>query len=252
MLLLLTHCIYMMAEECDAAEIVSEYTAPESKAVEDHSGKKNEGRRARKSRVHAYGSKKYGSKKKGAYDTDAPDRNRAQKVHSQRKRTHGVHAYGRHRPRLGGGERSEDVPALYRNITDGETIMVEATAYANVPEQTDSTPNQTADMGSVHPQKVASNCLPFGTRFRIVANLDTPYPAGFRDSYEFRVGDCMDERYTCPAIVSKGEIHVDFFFPQNAPEFGRKKLQIEILAIGKGETCVLRRWKHGKSKVALQ
>lgn len=64
-------------------------------------------------------------------------------------------------------------------------LSMRITAYASVPDETDSTPFITADGTHVGPGEVASNILPFGTRIEI--------PALFGDEI-FTVHDRMSPR----------------------------------------------------------
>ncbi len=96
----------------------------------------------------------------------------------------------------------------------GATFNVVSSAYAPSPYQTDATPCITASGTRVRDGVVATNFLPIGT---IVSIRDKKYI----------VEDRMNARY-------KG-YYMDIWFPSTseALEFGRKKLEITIVAYGK-------------------
>lgn len=95
----------------------------------------------------------------------------------------------------------------------GTVFVVQASAYASSPYQTDSTPCITATGTRVREGVVASNFLPMGTILEI-------------GQEKFIVEDRMASRYN-------GYI-VDIWFPSTsrALEFGRKKLNIKVVAYG--------------------
>lgn len=97
---------------------------------------------------------------------------------------------------------------------EGTVLRVVSSAYASSPYQTDSTPCITAAGTTVRPGVVATNFLPLGT---IVSINDRKYI----------VEDRMNARYD--------GYYLDVWFPSTseALEFGRKKLDITILAYDK-------------------
>lgn len=97
---------------------------------------------------------------------------------------------------------------------EGTVLRVVSSAYASSPYQTDSTPCITAAGTTVRPGVVATNFLPLGT---IVSINDKKYI----------VEDRMNSRYD--------GYYLDVWFPSTseALEFGRKKLDITIVAYDK-------------------
>ncbi|MEX1997937.1 MAG: hypothetical protein WEA04_04695 [Candidatus Andersenbacteria bacterium] len=95
----------------------------------------------------------------------------------------------------------------------GTTFVVETSAYASSPLQTDSTPCVTAAGTRVRPGVVATNFLPFGT---IVAIDGVPHI----------VEDRMNPRFN--------GLFLDVWLPSTteALEFGRKKIEIVIQGYG--------------------
>lgn len=85
------------------------------------------------------------------------------------------------------GTTIPQIPAPIAESTDTivSTLSMRVTAYASVPDETDSTPFTTADGTHVATGIVASNILPFGTRIKI--------PALFGDEI-FTVHDRMSPR----------------------------------------------------------
>jgi 3D (Asp-Asp-Asp) domain-containing protein len=97
---------------------------------------------------------------------------------------------------------------------EGTVLRVVSSAYASSPYQTDSTPCITAAGTTVRPGVVATNFLPLGTIVSI-------------DEKKYIVEDRMNSRYD--------GYYLDIWFPSTseALEFGRKKLNITILAYDK-------------------
>ena len=95
----------------------------------------------------------------------------------------------------------------------GTKLVVQASAYASSPYQTDSTPCITAAGTRVREGVVATNFLPLGAILEI--NGD-----------KFIVEDRMNSRYA--------GYYMDIWFPStsSALEFGRKKLDITIVGYG--------------------
>ena len=91
-------------------------------------------------------------------------------------------------------------------------MRVIVTAYNSIPNQTDSTPFNTADGTLVRDGILAANFLPLGTRVKI--------PDIYGDK-EFVVKDRMNPRYTK---------HVDIWMEElaDARQFGRKNVRIEV------------------------
>ena len=91
-----------------------------------------------------------------------------------------------------------------------KVFYVTATAYNPLPEQTDSTPFITASGERVRNGIVAANWFPFGTKLRINEEI-------------YEVQDRMNKRYNYP--------YIDIFMweLEEAREFGRKKLKIELV-----------------------
>lgn len=118
-------------------------------------------------------------------------------------------------------ERSGGFRALFRLVRlravgvispqPGMKFKVTATAYSSTVSQTDLTPCITALGTRVRPGIVATNFLPFGTRFRL-------------GEYVFVVEDRMNERYN-------GKYIIDLWYPTTvqAREFGAQDVEIEIL-----------------------
>lgn len=93
-------------------------------------------------------------------------------------------------------------------------VVVVATAYSSTPDQTDSTPFETANGLRVYDGLIAANWLPFGAQVK--------FPELYGDKI-FTVNDRMNEKY--------GYGRVDVWL--NAPrdkvmEFGVKRLKMEI------------------------
>ncbi|MEK9154458.1 MAG: hypothetical protein AAB596_00055 [Patescibacteria group bacterium] len=87
------------------------------------------------------------------------------------------------------------------------------TAYSSVPEQTDDTPHITASGNYVRDGVVATNFLPFGTKFRL--------PDEFGDQV-FTVEDRMHPRF-------QDRIDIWFADKYDAKKFGKKWSLIEML-----------------------
>jgi len=85
------------------------------------------------------------------------------------------------------GTTIPQAPTIIETATDTVTavLSMRITAYASVPNETDSTPFITADGSHVAPGEAASNILPFGTKIEI--------PALFGDEI-FTVHDRMSTR----------------------------------------------------------
>ncbi len=96
----------------------------------------------------------------------------------------------------------------------GTKLVVQASAYASSPYQTDATPCITAAGTRVRPGVVATNFLPLGTILEI-------------NGLQFIVEDRMNSRYA--------GYYMDLWFPStsSALTFGRKKLEITIAGYGK-------------------
>lgn len=101
-------------------------------------------------------------------------------------------------------------------IPIGTTLHVISSAYAPSKYQTDATPCITAAGTTVRPGVVATNFLPLGTILAISGNVQ-----------KYIVEDRMNARYQ--------GYYMDIWFPSTskALEFGRKKLDITIVAYGK-------------------
>jgi 3D (Asp-Asp-Asp) domain-containing protein len=95
----------------------------------------------------------------------------------------------------------------------GTKLIVQASAYAPSPYQTDATPCTTAIGTHVRPGVVATNFLPFGTILQI-------------NGEKYIVEDRMNSRYD--------GYYMDIWFPStsSALEFGRHKLDITIIGYG--------------------
>ncbi|MCE9643322.1 MAG: hypothetical protein K8Q97_03330 [Candidatus Andersenbacteria bacterium] len=105
----------------------------------------------------------------------------------------------------------------------GTTFHVTSSAYAPSKYQTDANPCVTAAGTIVRPGVVATNFLPLGTILAISGDVQ-----------KYIVEDRMNARY-------KG-YYMDIWFPSTskALEFGRKKLDITIVAYGKpGDPLIL-------------
>jgi 3D (Asp-Asp-Asp) domain-containing protein len=85
------------------------------------------------------------------------------------------------------GTTIPQAPTIIETATDTVTavLSMRVTAYASVPDETDSTPFITADGSRVAPGIAASNILPFGTKIEI--------PALFGDEI-FTIHDRMSTR----------------------------------------------------------
>lgn len=96
----------------------------------------------------------------------------------------------------------------------GTRLVVQSSAYASSPRQTDSTPCITAAGTRVRPGVVATNFLPMGTLVTVNGELHI-------------VEDRMNPRYA-------GR-YLDIWFPSTsqALEFGRRNLEIVIVGYGK-------------------
>lgn len=96
----------------------------------------------------------------------------------------------------------------------GTELIVQASAYASSPYQTDSTPCITAAGTRVRPGIVATNFLPLGALLEI-------------NGQEFIVEDRMNSRYD--------GYYMDLWFPStsSALQFGRKSISITITGYGK-------------------
>ena len=94
-----------------------------------------------------------------------------------------------------------------------EKMTVVATAYSSTVDQTDADPFITASGKHVRDGIVAANFLPFGTQIRI--------PKHFGNRV-LTVEDRMHQRFSD---------RIDIWFPdrQSALEFGKRKVEIEIL-----------------------
>lgn len=97
--------------------------------------------------------------------------------------------------------------------TPGTKIIVQSSAYASSPYQTDNTPCITAAGTRVRQGVVATNFLPMGTILTINGDL-------------YIVEDRMNSRY-------RGK-YLDIWFSSTAEalEFGRRKLEIQIVEYG--------------------
>jgi len=95
----------------------------------------------------------------------------------------------------------------------GKTIVVEATAYNSLPEQTNDAPFITASGTYTRDGIVAANFLPFGTAIKI--------PDIFGDRV-FVVEDRMHQRYT-------ERIDIWMETPDEAKLFGLRKVKVVIL-----------------------
>ncbi len=107
-------------------------------------------------------------------------------------------------------------PALPFGYRIAREVVSEVSGYNPVPEQTDSTPCITAsgkDICNHEVDVVAANWLKFGTKIRI--------PEYFGDRI-FTVEDRMNKRYP-------NNTDVLFYDKQEAREFGRRTLVIQIL-----------------------
>lgn len=95
----------------------------------------------------------------------------------------------------------------------GTKLLVQASAYASSPYQTDATPCITAAGTRVRPGVVATNFLPMGTLLEI-------------NDQEFIVEDRMNPRYD--------GYYLDLWFPSttSALQFGRKQIAITITGYG--------------------
>lgn len=95
----------------------------------------------------------------------------------------------------------------------GTKLLVQASAYASSPYQTDATPCITAAGTRVRPGVVATNFLPLGTLLDI-------------SGQEFIVEDRMNPRYA--------GYYLDVWFPStsSALQFGRKQIAITIKGYG--------------------
>lgn len=94
----------------------------------------------------------------------------------------------------------------------GTKLVVQASAYASSPRQTDSTPCTTAAGTRVRPGVIATNMLPFGTIVDINGEL-------------YIVEDRMNSRY---------QKHVDIWFTSTAQalQFGRQRITLTVVGYG--------------------
>ncbi|MEK7649740.1 MAG: hypothetical protein AAB367_02160 [Patescibacteria group bacterium] len=102
------------------------------------------------------------------------------------------------------------------------THQLAVSAYTSRPEETDSTPFETASGKRVQWGIVASNKFPLGTKLR--------FPKLFGEQ-EFVVEDCMNERY---------KQRVDIWMPELKParKFGLKKgVEVEVVEYGQRRMC---------------
>ena len=97
---------------------------------------------------------------------------------------------------------------------DTVKMTVIATAYTPRPEETDSTPWLTASGTTTREGVIASNNLPFGTKVKI-------------DGKIYTVEDRMNSRYTA---AFPARIDIVFDSLEKARQFGKRKMEIEILA----------------------
>ncbi len=113
---------------------------------------------------------------------------------------------------------------------EGTKLVVQASAYASSPLQTDSTPCLTAAGTSVRPGVVATNFLPLGTLLSINGDV-------------FIVEDRMNSRYA-------GK-YLDIWYPSTseALEFGRKNVEVEVIGYGKPGQQLSREAKAGAPTV---
>lgn len=100
--------------------------------------------------------------------------------------------------------------SVYMRPKVGTRIIVNSSAYASSPYQTDSTPCITASGERVGPGVVATNFLPLGTIVSI-------------NGKKHKVADRMNPRFA--------GYYMDIWFPSTseALEFGRKKVEITIV-----------------------
>jgi len=115
-------------------------------------------------------------------------------------------------PIVQGGSQNE---RLERMFLKGQTYYVreiegEVSMYNNLPEQTNSDPNTTANGDTVYVGGVANNCLPFGTRVLINDEV-------------YVVNDRMNSRYPCK------NFDLFSFSKEEAINFGRQELVIKII-----------------------
>lgn len=96
----------------------------------------------------------------------------------------------------------------------GTRFVVQSSAYASSPLQTDSTPCITAAGTTVRPGVVATNFLPLGTLLAINGEV-------------FIVEDRMNSRYA-------GR-YLDIWFPSTSEAliYGRRNIEIEVIGYGK-------------------
>lgn len=96
---------------------------------------------------------------------------------------------------------------------EGTKLVVQSSAYAPSPYQTDATPCVTAAGTRVRPGVVATNFLPLGTILEI-------------NGQRYIVEDRMNSRYD--------GYYLDIWFPSttSALEFGRRKIEITIVGYG--------------------
>ena len=91
-------------------------------------------------------------------------------------------------------------------------VVARVSAYNNLPEQTDDTPNIMANGNMVYEGAVANNCLLFGTAVEINGKV-------------YSVEDRMNKRYGCEYF------DIFTFSYDEAVKFGRQKLSIKIYEI---------------------
>ena len=91
-----------------------------------------------------------------------------------------------------------------------EPIMAVVTAYTNLPELTDSTPDIVASGKKVYDGAIANNCRSFGTKIKLLGK-------------EYTVEDRMNRRYGC----SHWDIFVSSY--DEAIKFGRIKTEVYVM-----------------------
>jgi len=91
-------------------------------------------------------------------------------------------------------------------------IVARVSAYNNLPEQTDDTPDIMANGNMVYEGAVANNCLPFGTAVEINGKV-------------YSVEDRMNARYGCEYF------DIFTFSYKEAVKFGSQKLPVRIYEI---------------------
>lgn len=112
--------------------------------------------------------------------------------------------------------KAETVPQLPKALPRAtrRVVAVVATGYSSTPDQTDDTPDITANGKHVYDGLIAANWLPLGTRVKI--------PELFGDKI-LTVDDRMNERY------GYGRIDIWFDAPlSEIREFGVKRVKMEV------------------------